>query len=64
VDPVLPAAGALDPDCDTASADAAESLNPAADPGYLFRSNRDMILLAALTARAFLLLIFRAQLRM
>jgi hypothetical protein len=40
------------------------SVNTAADPGYLFRSNRDMILLAALTAPAFLLLIFRAQLGM
>ena len=39
------------------------SVNTAEDPGYLFRNSRDMILLAALTAPAFLLLIFKAQLR-
>lgn len=39
------------------------SVNTAGDPGVLFRSNRDTILLASLTSPAFLLLIFRARLK-
>lgn len=39
------------------------SVSTAGDPAALFRSNRDTILLVALTAPAFLLLIFRVRLR-
>lgn len=39
------------------------SVNTAGDPGALFRGNRDTILLAALTAPAFLLLIFKVRLK-
>jgi hypothetical protein len=39
------------------------SVSTASDPGELFRNNRDIILMAVLTAPAFLLLIFRVQLR-
>jgi hypothetical protein len=39
------------------------SVNTAEDPGELFRGNRDTILLAALTAPAFLLLSFRVRLK-
>ena len=39
------------------------SVNTAGDPGELFRSNRGTILLVALTAPAFLLLIFRVRLK-
>jgi hypothetical protein len=39
------------------------SVNTAGDPGLLFRSNRDTILLAAVTSPAFVLLIFRARLK-
>lgn len=39
------------------------SVNTAGDPGELFRSNRGTMLLVALTAPAFLLLIFRVRLK-